>query len=227
MRALPILDESSPILRRTQGEIAALLAGDLADAAARAHVAIDEAARVALARSPALDPACAAGCSWCCHVHADATVPEILAAARHLRGAMSREALAAFRDRLAAHVERVVDLDDQARWGQRIPCALLAQDGRCSIYEARPLRCRAFHSCSVDRCRDAFEGVSDEETVISPSLQRACRAVEDAYDDALAEVGIAPEGYRFEVGLLIAIDDPSASDRFRAGEDVFARARPR
>ncbi|MFN7145407.1 MAG: YkgJ family cysteine cluster protein, partial [Myxococcota bacterium] len=136
-----------------------------------------------------------AGCSWCCHVHVDASAPEILATAAHLRRTRSAEALAALRDRLAAHASRIVGpglgpglrLDDEARWAQRIPCALLAEDGRCSIYDARPLRCRAFHSCSADRCRDAFSGATDEEAIPCPPLVRACYAVEDAYDRALAE----------------------------------------
>ncbi|APR76122.1 Hypothetical protein A7982_01469 [Minicystis rosea] len=227
MRALPIVDERiEAIRRRRQAEIGDRLAHGLGAAAVCAHDAIDEELRAALTRSTALEPACAAGCSSCCHVHADATVPEIAAAAQHVRTALSPEELRAFRDRLAAHVARVEGLDDQARWAARIPCALLSAEGSCSIYEARPLRCRAFHSCSVDPCRAAFQGTSDEEAILSPPLARAAGAVEDAFDRALVQAGIGAEPYRFEVGLLVALDDPSAVDRWRAGEDAFARARP-
>lgn len=226
MRALPLLDDRwDAIRRRWQGELAALLGGDLAAAAARAHVAMELEMGRALLRAPA--PDCAAGCSWCCHVHADATVPEILAAAAHVRAALGPEARAALRDRLTAQAARVADLDDDARWAQRIPCALLGADGRCTIYEGRPLRCRAFHSCAVDRCRQAFAGESEAEAVPSPPLVRAAGAVEAAYDGALLAAGLPVEVFRFEIGLLVALVDPTAGDRARAGEDAFAAARPR
>lgn len=208
MRFLPILD-------------------DLEATARAAQTALDEAARGALARRPALEPACAAGCSWCCHVDVEASVPEVLAAAAHLHRVLLREAMAALRARLAEHAARIAALDAEERWARRIACALLAADGRCSIYEVRPLRCRAFHSCSADRCRDAFHGTSDAEAIACPPLARAAAAAEEAYDRALVGAGLSPEGYRFELALLIALDDPGAGDRWRAGEDAFAAARPR
>ena len=227
VRRLPILlERHEAVVSRWQGSIAELLPEGLAAAARAAHAAMEVETRRALSRGPALTPACAAGCSWCCHVHADASVPEILAAAAHLRRARSPEALSALRERLAEQAARVTALDDQERWAQRIPCALLAEDGRCSIYEARPLRCRAFHSCAVEPCRDALDGVRDAEAVASPPLTRASAAVEEAYDRALVQAGLSPEGYRFELGLLIALDDPGAGERWRAGEDAFAAARP-
>ena len=50
--------------------------------------------------------------------------------------------------RVAGWVER---LTDDERWDARIPCALLGDGGHCSIYEARPLRCRALHAPAT-RC---------------------------------------------------------------------------
>lgn len=205
MRFLPVLD-------------------NLEATAIAAQAALDDAARGALARRPALEPACAAGCSWCCHVDVEASIPEVLAAAAHLRRTRPPEALAAVHDRLATHAAQVAPLDAEERWARRIPCALLAADGRCSIYEARPLRCRAFHSCSADRCREAFEGTSDAEAIACPPLARATAAVEEDFDRALVEAGLSPEGYRFELALLVALDDSNAGQRWRDGEDAFASA---
>lgn len=195
------------------------------EAAVHAHATLDEEGRRALARPGALQPACSAGCSFCCHVHVDATVPEILAIASHLRRSVGLAALESFRARLAAHVTRVEPLSDEARWSARIPCALLGEDGRCSIYEVRPLRCRAFHSCSVTPCREAFAGCAEAEPVKSPRLERAHDAVEEGYDQALARAGRAAEGHRLEVGLLVALEAPDAGARWLAGEESFSRAR--
>lgn len=222
MRALRLLQGHSEAIRaRVKGEVAARLgrgaaAAALVDGAACAHAALDEEGRRALARPGALLPACSAGCSYCCHVHVDATVPEILAIADHLARTRSPDDIAALGQRLAEQVRRVEPLDDEARWDAKIPCALLGEGGRCSIYEVRPLRCRAFHSCSVEPCRVAFAGRDDAEPVPSPRLTRAHDAVEAGYDEALAEAGLSAEGHRLESGLLRALEDPAAVRARRA-----------
>ncbi|WP_052375478.1 YkgJ family cysteine cluster protein [Chondromyces apiculatus] len=236
MRALKLLHSRHHDTRaRVRAEIAALLtpdptasgltAADLTAAACCAHAAIDAEGQRALASSTGPVPACAAGCSHCCHVHADATVPELLAIAEHLRSTWSPPALADLRARLAAHVARVAPLDDDARWTARIPCALLDDAGRCTIHEVRPLRCRAFHSASATPCRDAFAGDPDAEPLLNPALDRAHDAVEDGYDQALAEAGLPPEGHHLEAGLLLALDTPDAGARWLSGDAVFTPAR--
>jgi Fe-S-cluster containining protein len=210
VRALRILRHHGEALSaRVQGDVSALLAGDtspaaLVRAAERAHAELDEAD--GRARSLVSAPACSAGCSYCCHVHVDATAPEILAVAAHLERTRAPSELHAFRERLAVHVRRVESLTDEERWDARIPCALLDDDGRCSVYPARPLRCRAFHSCSVEPCRDAFAGRDGAEAIQSPALERAHDAVEEGYDRALVAAGIEAAGQRLEASLLTALE---------------------
>lgn len=199
-------------------------AAGLERVAALAGRALDAAADAVIERAPELAPACAPGCSSCCHVHVDAGAPEILAAAAHIARALGAEARQALRERLAARVGEVETLDDVARWRARIPCALLDQDGRCSIHAGRPLRCRTFHSRSSERCRAALAGDPDVEPALVPALVRATSAVEEAYDRALGAAGISQASYSFESGLLIALDTPDAEARWRAGDDVFACA---
>jgi Fe-S-cluster containining protein len=108
----------------------------------------------------------------------------------------------ALRERLVEQVRLVGPLSDAERWAARIPCALLDGEGRCSIHAARPLRCRAFHSCSVEPCREAFEGKGDPAPVKSPLLARAQDAAEEGYDRALIAAGLSAAGERLEGGLL-------------------------
>jgi Fe-S-cluster containining protein len=207
-----------------RGLVGALSTAALADAAERAHAALDAAGQRVLARgAPA--PACAAGCSYCCHVHADVTVPEILAIARHLARTWSASSQRALRERLALQVSRVERLSDEERWAAKIPCALLDEAGCCSIHAARPLRCRAFNAESVAPCREAFAGSVEATPARIPRLDRAHDAAEAGYDAALGEAGLSAEAHRLEGGLLIALDDPEAGARWLTGEAAFARAR--
>jgi hypothetical protein len=154
MRALRVLrEQGEAISARVRDEIAGILQVDASPAgrvraALHAHAAIDEAVRRACSLVSST-PACVAGCSFCCHVHVEATEPEILAVAAHLHGTRSPAAIEGLRERLSAQVQRVAALSDEERWAARIPCALLGGDGRCTVYPARPLRCRAFHSSSA------------------------------------------------------------------------------
>jgi Fe-S-cluster containining protein len=193
------------------------------DAAERAQAALDDAGRRAIDRGADV-PACAAGCSYCCHVHADATVPELLAITRHLENTWSEASRGALRERLALQVKRVEHLSDEERWAAKIPCALLDDAGRCSIHAARPLRCRAFNARSVDPCREAFGGSAEATPARIPRLDRAHDAAEAGYDQALTEAGLSSAGHRLEIGLLVALDDPGAGARWLAGEEAFARA---
>lgn len=230
VRALVVLRQhDAAITARVKADVAIALDGArtieaIVAAAERAHSALDEAGRRVIA-SGALTIACAAGCSYCCHVHADVTVPEVLAITRHLEATWSEPSLRALRERLARHVARVEHLRDEERWAAKIPCALLDDAGRCSIHAARPLRCRAFNARSVEPCREAFEGSPDAAPARIPRLDRAHDAAEAGYDAALIDAGLSAAAHRLEGALLLALDDPEAGARWLAGEDAFARAR--
>jgi len=209
MKALRVLRErGEAISARVRDEVAAALERDALPAARiraahRAHAALDEATRGA--RSLAFTPACEAGCSFCCHVHVDATEPEILAIAAHLHETLREGALPALLDRLAWHVARVSVLSDDERWAARIPCALLGRDGRCTVYPVRPLRCRAFHSSDAGACRDALHGCTDVPPPTIPALDRVHHAVEEGFDRALVAAGLSAAPERLEVALLAAL----------------------
>lgn len=230
MRALVVLrQQATAITAQVKADVAPRLDGALspealADAAERAHAAVDAAGQRALAHG-ATTPACAAGCSYCCHVHADVTVPEILAITRHLARTWSAASQRALRERLARQVRRVEHLGDEERWAAKIPCALLDEAGRCSIHAARPLRCRGFNAESVEPCREAFAGSAAATPARIPRLDRAYDAAEEGYDEALRGAGLSAAAHRLEIGLLVALDDPGAGARWLRGEDAFGRAR--
>jgi Fe-S-cluster containining protein len=178
---------------------------DVVAAARRAHRELDAEVARALARDPSNPPACAAGCSYCCHVHVEATRAEVLAVARHLTESRAEAERAAFVERLAAQVRVVEAMDYEQRWNARVRCALLGDDGKCTIYDVRPLRCRAFHSYSADVCREAFAGHSEPDPDVNAALDRACDAAELGFDRALEEGGASAEPVLLEASLLEAL----------------------
>lgn len=205
-RALRVLQQrAAATSERVRASVAeGLVAGELA-ATRTAHRALDaEVARV-LARDPAAPPACAAGCSYCCHVNADATRGEVLAVAEHIRATRTPKELSSFVEALASTVRLVSTMGDDDRWSQKIPCALLGHDGRCTVYEARPLRCRAFHSNSAEVCREAFTGPIEPAPDTNPVLDRACDEAEAGYHRALEEHGISAAPVLLEAALLRAL----------------------
>lgn len=199
MRALHVLQRRATAIReRVQASVSETIARGETAAALRAHQELDVEHARAIARDPSSAPACSAGCSHCCHVHVEVTRGEALAIVEHVK---KREG---FFERLAAHVAVIEEMDHRARWEARVPCVLLGDDGRCTVYEVRPLRCRAFHSCSVDVCREAFTGESERAPEENRELVRACDAVEDGYDRALEDAGFGSHALLLETALLAA-----------------------
>ncbi|HEY8333709.1 MAG TPA: YkgJ family cysteine cluster protein, partial [Tardiphaga sp.] len=128
-------------------EDAARDAAELADAAAAAI-------RDHIPNQPALT--CASGCSPCCHLHVQ--VPPGVAAAmvRHIDARFAPADRAALHGRLAQAAATIAAAADPATL--RLRCPLLGTDERCTVYDVRPLSCRAFTSRSLARCQQVVFG---------------------------------------------------------------------
>ena len=107
-----------------------------------------EAAGSAFRRADDLTPVgavdCAAGCAFCCHLLVTVTPSEAVVIAARLDDAQ--------RARVAANARKARDLSPGAYRRARIRCALLDDDDRCTVYDVRPLKCRAHTSTSRARC---------------------------------------------------------------------------
>ena len=116
-------------------------------------------------------------------------------------------------------------MDVAERHRRNVPCPLLA-DGRCAAYADRPLACRAFASHDVDACRRAFD--HQPATIPVPRTAMALRAFVTAAAEAAARAARVPDDqYELIAGLALALADPQAETRWRAGEDVLAPASAR
>jgi hypothetical protein len=173
--------------------------------------------------SPLPQPlACQPGCDLCCYNQVELTAPEALRIGSFLADRFPPDSLrlllervAGFRDRQAGKTK-----EQLAALRAEFPCPLLAE-GRCSVYEVRPLMCRAMHSLEVAACRQEFThpGLSavqfyGHRHIIPVSLSQGLV-------DACLALGYQPG----PVGLIWAIETyfshPALAERWLAGEKVF------
>src|SRR5271170_4128899 len=96
------------------------------------------------AQPPAGPLACAAGCDACCHRKVACTIPEAFGIAAWLSEKPEAEQQRVRNACRELH-EETAALDDLARIRTGRPCPLLVE-GECSIYEIRPISCRAHYS---------------------------------------------------------------------------------
>ena len=124
----------------------------LAEAAAGLARFADEAQ--AIVREEYRPPlACGDRCWYCCcKPNVLVSIPELVRILRHVEAVFSPEALAALRQRSRGYEAQVAGrrLDDPI--DESVPCPLLV-DGRCSVYDIRPLVCRGYNSTDVEACR--------------------------------------------------------------------------
>jgi len=166
---------------------------------------------------------CRKGCSFCCSLKVTATPLEIVRIAAAMAGGR-------FPDRRPAVLAAAVDvagLSDRERLARKIPCPLLL-DGACSIYEARPLTCRALLSRSASLCERQFEagaGSAEKLLVPSPLTPRLIAAsLINGQIAASRDLGLSSHLVELVSALAALQREPILAVRWFNGEDVLARA---
>ena len=167
--------------------------------------------------------ACKAGCSACCHLAVAVTVPEALLIAARLREQRTAIEFAGLCEKIAATSARVSDLTIEARAEVRIPCALLGQDGACTVYHFRPIGCRGYTSFSKNACDAALAAAEPgHDGPMDRVAWTASGAVTEGLTRALRELCVDPGHYEFHSAVLRAIETPAAEQRWARGEDLFS-----
>jgi Fe-S-cluster containining protein len=142
---------------------------------------------------------CHNGCSYCCRKPGVLiTVPELLRILFTVELRFDADAKSAVADRARRYASQIEGRSFDESTNESVPCPLLV-DGRCSVYDVRPLVCRGYNSTSMDACRAAhadagvlvpifsvLKDVTDGATVgASQSLREA------GANDAMVDLGSA------------------------------------
>ncbi|HLI10520.1 MAG TPA: YkgJ family cysteine cluster protein [Alphaproteobacteria bacterium] len=229
MTALLVDDPRLPFADRAHiatREAAAAVMGDkprpadLLALAAEAAVLAESLAPESRRLEPPQRPiACRAGCGHCCHTIVMAIPAEVLRLAAHIQRRFTPAARAALIERLRA----VAAVAPPERLAARMACPMLADD-RCTVYEARPLKCRGLESMDVEVCKRGARGEAVEVPVYAAHHRLFDRVLSGLIVGAI-EAGRPDERLDLVRGLLIALETPDAARRWLAGEPVFATAR--
>lgn len=146
---------------------------------------------------------CGPGCGNCCTLTVNCTLAEALAVARTLDGRL-RSRLDATVAGIVAHARNCADARDfLAGYRQAVgPCPFLDSQANCSIYQQRPLACRALLSTRpADWCGVNLATLPDfERDAFLASLDRQFVAFPTHYAAAPRELAAD-----FERGLIIAM----------------------
>jgi Fe-S-cluster containining protein len=199
--------------RQKAATIGALQSGRTAAAVLRLAEQVHGAMSAAIDALPSkAQHACAPGCFFCCYLPVDVLAPEAFRIAAHLKRTRSPGELAGLVYRLGAPGRH----DPGTR-----PCVFLDQ-GRCSIYEVRPMVCRGYNSLSKERCEafhhDASVDLKGTKDHVAGS---AAEAMEDGIIAGLNALGLDAQWYELSSAVLRALETADGPERWARGEAVF------
>lgn len=176
--------------------------------------------------------ACRSGCAWCCYQGVAVIPIEAVAIARHVEAQFSPAERGALDERLGHTQAQTAGLNMHERARLMLACPFLVE-GRCSIYEVRPFRCRGIHSRDADYCKWKLENIDEavqdkrRGTPADPLLQAPVQIMDAALAGlgvACREAGLGGTGLELTGAIQIALATPDRDQRFAAGDDLFAAA---
>ena len=154
---------------------------------------------------------CRAGCDACCYLYV--MIPPGLAEVigGFLTERLDPVALAKLRVELAAAAAAAAAVADPSRLRHR--CPMLGSDGFCTIYEVRPLTCRAFTSKSAAACRSlAFDPDGPVSTIPqAPSQFRVYIEATSALEQAALSQGLPAQQIGLAAALLTVLPEPDST----------------
>src|SRR5215469_9394775 len=150
---------------------------------------------------------CRRGCSFCCHMNVAVSPLEAV----RIWAALHEESRHEQRDAMLAADIRLERRGTQDRLALKMLCPLLT-DGACSIYELRPLACRALLSLSARLCeaevdaRDAGQDATRVPTLVTPRLIAA--GIISGEVAALDDLGLASHLVELTAGVAVLMREP-------------------
>ncbi len=166
---------------------------------------------------------CGPGCAACCHAKIAVTPLEALYVADYMRENMADDQLNEIRDRVAEIASHNQGKSIEGWYSAQIDCALLDSDGCCTVYSARPVRCRGWCSLSEERCGAASKSGSAAATIpLDSHSYTVGEGVAAGISQGVSDMGLDGTFYELHSALLVALDTPDAAGRWSRGEqDVF------
>jgi Fe-S-cluster containining protein len=161
--------------------------------------------------------ACRAGCTWCCYFTVDARAVEVFGILDFVEQSFTPEEKARVHAEVRANSAALRKLGEEERVTRNIKCPLL-NEGRCTVYEARPQSCRNYHATNVAGCRQSYEEPEnlDIDPDFAPGVYQAGGAHVEAFCTAMRDAGYDVNAYELNCALDAALSQPAARERFES-----------
>ena len=166
--------------------------------------------------------ACRAGCTWCCYFTVDVRAAEVF----RILDFVEQSFTSAERERVYAEVRAnsaaLKGLTDGERMTRNVKCPFL-NEGRCTVYAARPQTCRNYHATNAAGCQQSYDEPEnlDIDPDFAPGVYQAGGAHVEAVSSAMRDAGYDANAYELNCALDAALADPGARARFESGLKPF------
>jgi Fe-S-cluster containining protein len=166
--------------------------------------------------------ACRAGCTWCCYFTVDVRAAEVFGILDFVEQSFTPEEKARVYAEVRANSVALRKLGEGERVTRNIKCPFL-NEGRCTIYGARPQSCRNYHATNVAGCRQSYEEPEnlDIDPDFAPGVYQAGEAHVEAVSTAMRDAGYDVNAYELNCALDAALLEPGARERFESGLKPF------
>lgn len=162
---------------------------------------------------------CGAGCSACCHQNVETTIPEAILVALRISAPDDPRRQTVLD---SAHVFE--DMSDEARARTGRPCPLLAE-GKCSVYDDRPLACRSLFAPDGNQCGAALRALVDTGELIPmgiyPIPQFMSAGDQSAMRGICKDLGLQDDPVDLVQAVAAMLRDPDMIERWAGGQAVF------
>ncbi|MDO8909756.1 MAG: YkgJ family cysteine cluster protein [Pseudohongiella sp.] len=166
--------------------------------------------------------ACQAGCWYCCYFKVDAHAEEVFRIVDYVKAKFNPSRAARLQEDVAANAKTLRSLSPEQQLSANLKCPFL-DDGKCSIYDVRPARCKTFHATDVDGCKQAYENPTNLNIPGSlvPELFYAGEAHLKGFRQALDDSGYDVSVYELNSALEMALADATPKRRFEKRKRAF------
>jgi Fe-S-cluster containining protein len=161
--------------------------------------------------------ACRAGCTWCCHFSVDVRAVEVFSILDFVERTFTVEEKARVYAEVRTNSTALKNLGETERMKRNVKCPFL-NDGRCTIYAARPQTCRNYHATNAAGCQQSYEDPDnlDIDPDFAPWVYQAGGAHVDAFSTAMRDAGYDVSAYELNCALDAASSEVAARERFES-----------
>ncbi len=156
---------------------------------------------------------CKPGCNACCYQNVEVSIPEAILVSLQVADPADPR-----RDALLETADAVANLSQTERLRTLRPCPLLV-DGKCSVYDNRPLLCRATLSPCAQKCYATLEGRDSPQIYAIP--QFFALGDKDAMRGICKDLRLQHDNVDLVQTVAAILRDPTTVVRWAAGEHVF------